>query len=292
MAKAEKQAGTISMAGLKIGNVRFYERGGKVFARMAATSYMPNKRSGGQMMNRLRFNSVRYLWKSFKDELKGSFEGVELGKSAYTTFMRLNSHKGVFLSKEQQASRFQVVTPLQISEGTLQPILQTINENKQLVSDIVLGDFEITTETSVREFCIALANANPQLEYNDELHLVAVKQDVNQMDTPLCKVEVMSLKLDLADERPLLTVVGKFPLCNKDGYLATNENLPCGCYAFYLSRVEGQKTLVSSQNLASNNDELIEKYISEEQFNMARQSFGKVEEAPIAPWQFEKPTFE
>lgn len=290
--KTGKQTSGISMAGLKVGNVRFYERDGKVFSRVATTRYMPNERTGSQMMNRLRFSSVQILWACFKDILKGSFESVAPGKSAYTTFMKLNHNNGVFLSKEQQRSRFGIITPLHISDGTLEPIQQVMNDEGQVVTSIVVGDFEITEETTVGDLASCISANNLNISYGDELHFVAARQEFVGEERPVCRVEVKDLKLDINDERLLLAVSGKYPLANKDGFLASKTGLETGCYAFYLSREEGQKTLVSPQRLVSNNDEMIEQYISEEQFTLARTSFGKSEDAWIYGWEFKKPTFE
>ncbi|MCQ2609163.1 MAG: hypothetical protein MJ197_10820 [Bacteroidales bacterium] len=290
--KIEKQTEVISMAGRKVGNIRFFERDGKVHSRIATTNHMTNDRTGAQMMNRLMFSSARAMWSCFKGQLKDSFESVELGKSPYTTFVKLNHNNGVFLTKKQLNDHFMIITPLHISDGTLEPIQQMINDDKQLVTNIVLGDFEITEETTIRDFSICISNNNPNIEYNDELNFVAAKQEVTDYGKPTCKVEVNSLKLELYDERPLLAIMGKCPLVNKDGYLASKAGLDKGCYAFYLSREEGKEKLVSSQMLVSNNDELIEQYISEEQFTEARQSFGKSEDPFIYGWKFEKPTFE
>ncbi len=292
MKKIEKHTEVLSMAGRKVGNIRFYERNGKVCSRIATTSQMTNERTGAQMMTRLMFSSARAMWSCFKGQLKDSFESVEPGKSPYTTFVKLNHNNGVFLTKKQLINHFQIITPLHISDGSLEPIQQMINDDKQLVTNIVLGDFEITKETTIRDFAICISNNNPNIKYNDELNFVAAKQEVTDYGKPICRVEVNSLKLVVFDERPLLAVLGKCPLVNRDGYLASKTELDKGCYAFYLSREEGKKKLVSSQQLVSNNDELIEQYISEEQFTEARQSFGKSEDPFIYDWKFKKPTFE
>lgn len=291
-AKIEEQSGVISMAGRKVGNIRFYERNGKVHSRIATTSHMTNDRTGAQMMNRLSFSFVQTMWSCFKGQLKDSFESVEPGRSPYNTFVQLNHNNGVFLTKNQQRDRFRIITPLRISDGSLEPIQQMINDDKQLVTNIVLGDFEITEETTIRDFSVCISNNNPDIECNDELNFVAAKQEVTDYGKPTCRVEVKNLKLDVWDERPLLAIMGKCPLVNRNGCLASKTELDKGCYAFYLSREEGKKKLVSSQQLVSNNDELIEQYISEEQFTEARHSFGKSEDPFIFGWKFEKPTFE
>lgn len=290
--KMEKMAGVISMAGRKVGDIRFYERNGKVYSRMATTSHMTNERTGRQMMSRLRFSSARAMWSCFRGQLKDSFESVEPGKSAYTTFMKLNYDNGVFLTKNQLRDHFMIITPLHISDGTLEPIRQIINDDKQVVTSIVLGDLEITEETTVRDFTNCIHNSNLNIERNDELNFVAATQEFTDYGKPTCRVEVMNLKLDVHDERPLLVILGKYPLVNKDGYLASKTSLDMGCYAFYLSREEGQKNLVSPQMLVSNNDQLIEQYISEEQFTEARKSFGNGDDPYLYSWKFQKPTFE
>ena len=291
MANQERHVGTISMAGLKVGNVRFYQRDGKVFSRPASVGHIKNDRRGAQMVNRLRFSSVQLMWKCFKDELRNSFEEVRLGKSAYTTFMRLNHNNGVFLTKTQQGDRFQVVTPLHISEGSLEPIQQEMAYGQQLLTGIALGNLVITAETTIGDFSRVIVDNNPGIKNGDELHFVAVRQLVAG-GSPRCEVEQAVLQLDIFDARSLLAVLGKYPVCNKDGFLASKTGLERGCYAVYQSREEGQNVLVSSQMLVSNNDELISEYISEAQFTLARNSFGKSSDPFVTSWKFETPTFE
>lgn len=292
MAKAGKQVGAVSMAGLKVGNIRFFERSGKVYSRVATTSFMTNDRTTDQMVNRLRFNSARTMWACFKDKLKDSFESVEPGRSAYTTFMKLNHNNGVFLTKDQQTKLYRIATPLHISDGTLRPISLTMNDDKQVVTDIALGEFEITEESTIGDFAGQVCRLNQQIESGNVLHFVSVIQNIGAYDIPYCDVKIADLKLSTQDSRPLLVVASECPLTNKDGFLASAENLPQGCFAFYLSREEGKKTLVSPQMLVSNNDEMIEQFISEEQFNEARKSYGKFQDAYIYSKEFQKPTFE
>lgn len=292
MAKAGKQVGAVSMAGLKVGNIRFFERSGKVYSRVATTSFMTNDRTMDQMVNRLRFNSARAMWACFKDKLKDSFESVEPGRSAYTTFMKLNHNNGVFLTKDQQAKLYRIATPLHISDGTLRPISLTMNDDKQVVTDIALGEFEITEESTIGDFAGQVCRLNQQIESGDVLHFVSAIQNIGAYDIPYCDVKIADLKLNTQDSRPLLVVASECPLTNKDGFLASAANLPQGCFAFYLSREEGKKTLVSPQMLVSNNDEMIEQFISEEQFNEARKSYGKFQDAYIYSKEFQKPTFE
>ena len=292
MRKNEKLSAAISLAGLKVGNIRFFERNGKVYSRVATTGSMTNGRTARQMINRLRFSSVQLVWSAFKNELKGSFEDVAPEKSSYTTFMKLNHNNGVFLTKEEQENRFQIATPLHVSEGTLPSLKQSLNADEQVVTDIPMGDFVFTEATTIRDFSICLCDKDPRINEGDELHFVALNQLEYPNGKPYCKVDVSHLKIDIFDERPLLAVIGKYPLYNKDGFLASKTLLGKGCFAFYLSRKVGQTFLVSPQILLSNNEELIEKYISEEQFQEARQSFGKSEDNFICGWQFEKPTFD
>ena len=289
MAKTNKYLGPLSMAGMKVGGIRFYEKNGKVYTRSSYTNHSKKGCFGDRMMVRLRFGSVRPLWRAFKDKLENNFEGLEPGRSGYTTFMRLNGCNGVFLTKKQLGEHFQIVTPLHISEGTLEPISQTINEDCQLVTNIAIGDFEITGETTIGDFARHIS-----LEFwnNETFTFVAALQTTDGMGVPRCEVETVDIPIDASDNRPLLALTGKLTLVNKDGFLATQENLPQGCFAFYRWRNEDRKVQASSQMLVSNNDELIEKFISEEQFEEAGKSYGKKPEPFLSPWKFEKPTFE
>lgn len=286
---AKSKSNNISvLAGMKVGNVRYYSRNGKTFSRSATTSHMTNNRTIEQTVNRLRFNSVRCLWTPLKEVLAATFEYQETGHSGYTAFMRLNHGNGVFLTKREQQDRVQIITPVHISEGTLTPIMQLMNGDRQVVTDIALGQLAITPQTTIADFSKAVTTHN-LIDFDDEIVFVAVEQLFG--DTPRCTASACSIKLDRADSRPMQMVCGTAAFAVKDGYLSSEAGLADGCYAFYRASICNGVRQVSSQTLLNNNGDAIGQYLSREKFDEARASYGEFSDDFLSPSQFKTPTF-
>lgn len=278
-----------SLAGLKVGGVRYYARNGKTFSRSATTSHMTNNRTIEQMANRFRFSSVRCLWAPLKEVLTATFESQEPGHSGYTAFMRLNHNNGVFLTKREQTDRVQIITPVHISEGTLAPIGQHLNGDRQVVTDIALGGLAITAQTTIADFSKAITTNNA-MSFDDEIVFVSVEQHLG--DTPRCTASACSVRLDRADSRPLQMVCGTAAFAAKDGFLASQSGLADGCCGFYWARVANGIRQVSSQTLLNNNGAVIGQYLSREKFDEARASYGEFNDTYLSPSQFKTPTFD
>lgn len=284
------ESGCLQLAGLRVGDVRFYKRNGRTYARMATTSRMPNCRSEEQMANRLLFNSARMLWRPLKEAIGDLYEEVAPGMSAYTTFVKLNHQCGVFLSKADHPLYAQVITPVQFSQGTLAPIAQQLDGEQRVVTDIGLGPLEITEQTTIAEFAKALQHYDGILP-DDELVFVAVRQMRDANGRLVCKAERTSVRLDYTDQRPLQVVCGALAFASHEGFLATQPGLPIGCYGYCIIRKRRGVRQVSTQRLVNNNAELLAQLTSREKFDEARDSYGKHSDKYMRPSNFHLPKY-
>lgn len=256
----------------KVGNVRFYQRGGETYVRSAHNALKTNPRSDLQMRQRLQFASRAVLWRVMKGNLAHGFTQKAATQSDYNAFMKLNDERGVYLTKAQKAKGAQIIFPVQISDGTLDSI-DTMLTRGQLKTNIALGTLVIDANTTVGEFANAVVGNNDDFEYDDMIVFVSIVQTINGEGIPKIKSEFSDIKLKKGSSRKVFNLVPANAFQNGEGYLGTTTELPTGCFAYLHTRNKPQFQ-VSSQTLVNNNAELIAQYTSDEQYQLARDSYG------------------
>lgn len=256
----------------KVGNVRFYQRKGETYVRSAHNAVTTNPRTDKQMRQRLQFVSRAVIWRTLKGKLTNAFTTKAGNQSDYNIFTKLNNGKGVFFTKQQKAKGAQVIFPLQISEGSLPTIITSMNRG-QLKTNIQLGTLDLTADTAIGELANAVVAGNEDFNFDDVLVFVSVLQTVDGEGIPKIKGEFSGIKLVKGDSRKVFNVVPADVFQNIDGCLGTATDLPVGCFAYLHTRCN-PKLDVSSQTLVSNNELLIAQYTSEEQYQLARDSYG------------------
>ena len=273
MAKSFNQSNVavIKQSG-KVGTVRFYQRGGETYVRSAHNSVSNNRRTDKQMRQRLTFVSRAIIWRAMKGKLKNSFTMKTGTQSDYNVFMKLNDGKGVYFTKQQKAKGAQVIFPIQISDGSLESIITTMTRG-QLKTNIALGSLVIDANTTVGELANAVVNNNDGYDFDDVLVFVSIIQTVNGEGIPKIKSEFRGLQLTKGDNRKVFNLVLTDAFQTVDGCLGTGTELPVGCFA-YLHTSCDPDFKVSSQTLVSNNEAIIAQYQSEEQYLLARESYG------------------
>lgn len=277
MAKSfNKSNVVVTQQSAKVGNVRFYQRKGETYIRSAHNAVKSNPRTDKQMHQRLQFVSRAVIWRALKDKLKKAFTTKVGNQSDYNVFTMLNNGKGVYFTKQQAAKGAQVIFPVQISDGSLPSIVTSMNRG-QLKTNIALASLVLDANTTIGEFANAVVAGNEDFNFGDVLIFVSVLQTVNGEGIPKIKGEFSGVKLIKGDRRKVLNVVPAEAFQNVDGCLGTAPNLPVGCFA-YLHTRSNSKLDVSSQTLVSNNELLIAQYTSEEQYLLARDSYGKANE--------------
>lgn len=271
----------ISQQSGKVGTVRYYQRGGETYVRSAHNSVKNNPRTDSQMVQRMKFASRSVLWAAMKGNLKSAFSAKGSTQSDFNAFMKLNNDRGVFFTKMQMAKGAQVIFPIQITDGKLESIISSM-QGGRLVSSIALGNLALSATTTVNELANAIVANNADFEFGDEISFISALQSVNSEGTPKVKANFYRIVLNRGDLRKVHELASADGFQSVAGYLGTNAGIPAGCFAYVHSRRDG-KLLVSSQLLVSNNDDLIAFYSSDEQFELARNSYGAGEDLFLNP---------
>lgn len=271
-----------SIPGLKghFGEFTFYTRCGERLVRKRHNGPVRRSLTHAQLSNRMKLNNGCGLWRSFEGEAKPKMEGESL-QEAYGRFRSRAMQSGaVYLRREDWACGASIVVEVTLGKGTLKAITATL-VGKRVVSDVWLGGLE-PAGCSVGEFARAVIDHNEDFRQGDGLWAVCCRQKWNAtLGIPYSQGSTVRLRLDVCDPSPLSECVGgSMCFANKDGYLATGEEI-IGGVAWLHVRGSGEAAQSSSGRLCVNNP-LIGQYQDEEAQTRSAESYGGFTDDPGA----------
>ena len=237
-----------------------------------------------QMRQRTKWGNVIQMYKGICPLINYGFESKPVGKSDYNMFIKVNM-KGsdIYLTREEVAGGGCIAAPYQLTQGTL-PSIVTVGEGDNVRTDISLGDLTIDAETTVKDFAQAVVNNNADYDYGDQISFFDVLQRVNAVTgIPYCQFLATNVLLDKASEVKLLDMVSKYGFATVDGYLGHIEGEGAGVFAWVHSRKSSAKTLVSTQSLVNNNDEMIAEYSGDQAYKRSVKTYGGESSAFLTP---------
>ena len=237
-----------------------------------------------QMRQRTKWGNVIQMYKGICPLINYGFESKPVGKSDYNMFMKVNM-KGsdIYLTREEVAGGGCIAAPYQLTQGTL-PSIVTVGEGDNVRTDISLGGLTIDENTTVKDFAQAVVNNNADYDYGDQISFFDVLQRVNAVTgIPYCQFLATNVVLDKASEVKLLDMVSKYGFATVDGYLGHIEGEGAGVFAWVHSRKSSAKTLVSTQSLVNNNDEMIAEYSGDQAYKRSVKTYGGESSAFLTP---------
>ena len=237
-----------------------------------------------QMRQRTKWGNVIQMYKGICPLINYGFESKPVGKSDYNMFMKVNM-KGsdIYLTREEVAGGGCIAAPYQLTQGTLPSIVVT-GSGDNVRTDIKLGDLTIDAETLVKDFAIAVVSNNADYDFGDQISFFDVLQRVNAVTgIPYCQFLGTNVVLDKASEVKLLDLVSKYGFATVDGYLGHIEGEGAGVFAWVHSRKSSAKTLVSTQSLVNNNDEMIAEYSGDQAYKRSVKTYGGESSAFLTP---------
>ena len=237
-----------------------------------------------QMRQRTKWGNVIQMYKGICPLINYGFESKPVGKSDYNMFIKVNM-KGsdIYLTREEVAGGGCIAAPYQLTQGTL-PSIVIVGSGDNARTDIKLGDLTIDAETLVKDFAIAVVSNNLDYDFGDQISFFDVLQRVNAVTgIPYCQFLATNVVLDKASEVKLLDMVSKYGFATVDGYLGHIEGEGAGVFAWVHSRKSSAKTLVSTQSLVNNNDEMIAEYSGDQAYKRSVKTYGGESSAFLTP---------
>lgn len=253
---------------------------GKTIERSAAVE-PANPKTEKQYSLRMRWANVISAWNSMQLSLQGCFEFKAKDESDYNRFVSLNIKTGqpIFLTKEQAALKGCIIAPYLVSEGSLRSI-KISGTKAGSYTDIVLGSLVIDADTTIGALSQAiLENNGLRFKAGDNICYISALQDVAaESHVPMAVVNRFRLHLDLEDTRKVWDTVaswGFVSVAKGSVYvLGHGASIGTGGFAWIHTRLVGNRPYVSTQRLICDNDDLLDEYSSNEQFNVASESYG------------------
>ena len=237
-----------------------------------------------QMRQRTKWGNVIQMYKGICPLINYGFESKPVGRSDYNMFMKANMKlTDIYLTREEVAGGACIAAPYQLTQGTLPSIVVT-GSGENTRTDIKLGELKIDANTLVKDFAMAVVSNNADYDFGDQISFFDVLQRVNAVTgIPYCQFLATNVVLDKASEVKLLDMVSKYGFATVDGYLGHIEGEGAGVFAWVHSRKSSAKTLVSTQSLVNNNDEMIAEYSGDQAYKRSVKTYGGESSAFLTP---------
>ena len=266
--------------------VTFYMRNGKLIGRRSTNVRRNPSKTLVQSATRLRWNNVQRLWNEFPQGWRPHFQNRPVGWTDYNSFMSLNMHgTPIYFTKSEVKCRASVLVPLVVSTGILGEIAVS-TDNEGLLSDIKVGDFVVTPQTTVAHLSRAVMRNNRDYCQGDQLTFLVGRQEMGN-GVPQVRFEFFTVVLDLLSDQLLAQAVGGHDGFEvRSGVLASRVTTGAATWVHSRIVADGERA-VSSQQMWCNNGELVAQYTSLEALQRAAESYGLVTVPTLTP----NPTF-
>ena len=265
------------------GSLTFKQVNGQTVVSEKAT-IVKNSRTPMQQRQRTKWGNVVQMYKGICPLINYGYEAKPAGCSDYNMFMKANMKlTDIYLTREEVAGGGCIAAPYQLTQGTL-PSIVTTGSGDNARTDIKLGDLVIDADTKVKDFAMAVVSNNADYDFGDQISFFDVLQRVNAVTgIPYCQFLATNVMLDKTSEVKLLDLVSKYGFATVDGYLGHIEGEGAGVFAWVHSRKSSAKTLVSTQSLVNNNDEMIAEYSGDQAYKRSVKTYGGESSAFLTP---------
>ena len=277
----------------RVGGITEYVRNGKLQYRSSTIDPDKKKKLVSTMkqgMSRWRMGNVNNLWSAFKYYgCQPRFQSKSPGRTDYDEFKSYAMHAtAIYLTKEEsKEAKASVLVPVTIAVGSL-PSIEVGCDAVGVISDISVGSLTLTDETTVGLLSQAIMHNNQGFRRGDILTFIVGFQHIDGAGIPRAQFRHHDLTLEPSNSQPLASLPGsQEAFAIRDGRLASTVN--SGAAAWVHCR-PGSPTKAndpdqySTQTLWCANQELIDRYNSEEAILRAGQSYnGPKQESFLTP---------
>lgn len=240
-------------ASQRLGGIVLYTRSGETIARELAPS-VSNPRTRVQMQQRVKLANVVAMYKANKFWMPGAFEDKAEKETDYNAFVRFNlTDSRVALTKDAAAAGAGVVAPYKITSGSLGEI-ELEGSQTGVRTNLYTGNLIITSATTVGQLSAALISNNNGITKGMQLSLIVNLQRQNEVTTrPYIVVRAYEIVIDETSTKLVSEFVpqGLLETLDLEGrpLFFNGSSMGDGAAAFILSKTEGGKTAVSTQEL-------------------------------------------
>lgn len=279
------------------GGFSFYVRGGEQVVRQRKNNSNYGEsasRTYAQMIRRIMWGNLVNIYKSMKSWQKKAYDSKLAGQTDYNLFIKLNinnCHVGV--TKQACEQGFGVFEQYQISNGSLPPIVYSVNTtDHRYTTDIIVKQAVLATTTIGDLSADILAN-NPQFQSGDNIAFIFFNQQKSLgVDWPYPWTTYAEITLNPSDTRLVADIpeLGERLTENLNDTLDvtyTAYDVPVPSQEVGFACIHTRKTTgvlsVSTQYIALNTTEYTQQYSGQEWYQHCIESYGLDEEVPLDP---------
>lgn len=268
----------------KVGDLVFARRLGQQTTR-AYNSSPKDAKTRSQVTQRVKMANVIAMYRALKNICNHSFEGLDVGQTSYSAFVKANlTGNKVSLTKEAASFGACVVAPYLISRGSL-PSIQVEGTGADAVTNIAVGGLTISGTTTIGQFADALVANNAGIEYGDQLTYVSLVQQTDaNSGYPIVVAGIYEVTLNSASTDKVRDFIPEVGSSVKNGFLAHGALIGRGGFAWILSRKQpGASLMVSTQRLVLTSPDVYDQFATADANTRAISSYGFTMEPILAP---------
>ena len=268
----------------KVGDLVFARRLGQQTTR-AYNSSPKDAKTRSQVTQRVKMANVIAMYRALKNICNHSFEGLDVGQTSYSAFVKANlTGNKVSLTKEAASFGACVVAPYLISRGSL-PSIQVEGTGADAVTNISVGGLTISGTTTIGQFADALVANNAGIEYGDQLTYVSLVQQTDaNSGYPVVVAGIYEVTLNSASTDKVRDFIPEVGSSVKNGFLAHGALIGRGGFAWILSRKQpGASLMVSTQRLVLTSPDVYDQFATADANTRAISSYGFTMEPILAP---------
>lgn len=268
----------------KVGDLVFARRLGQQTTR-AYNSNPKDAKTRSQVTQRVKMANVIAMYRALKNICNHSFEGLGVGQTSYSAFVKANlTGNKVSLTKEAASFGACVVAPYLISRGSLSTI-QVEGTGADAVTNIAVGNLAISGTTTIGQFADALVANNAGIEYGDQLTYVSLVQQTDaNSGYPVVVAGIYEVTLNSASTDKVRDFIPEVGSSVKNGFLAHGALIGRGGFAWILSRKQpGSALMVSTQRLVLTSPDVYDQFATADANTRAISSYGFTMEPILAP---------
>lgn len=268
----------------KVGDLVFARRLGQQTTR-AYNSSPKDAKTRSQVTQRVKMANVIAMYRALKNICNHSFEGLNVGQTSYSAFVKANlTGNKVSLTKEAASFGACVVAPYLISRGSL-PSIQVEGTGADAVTNIAVGNLTISGTTTIGQFADALVANNAGIEYGDQLTYVSLVQQTDaNSGYPIVVAGIYEVTLNSASTDKVRDFIPEVGSSVKNGFLAHGALIGRGGFAWILSRKQtGSSLMVSTQRLVLTSPDVYDQFATADANTRAISSYGFTMEPILAP---------
>lgn len=273
----------------KIGDTTYYVAESRQLARQALNNSnygATASRTDVQQTRRVRWANLVNFYSGNKAWMKKAYENLKPGVSIFNRFMQLNLPTAdIALTKTQAQAKVWVITPLQISQGSLPSVTNSVYGEGNAAS--INATIEIGEATTVAQLSQNIIAQNSEFINGDAIVCVIFSGTESGPATTQAynpaSYQYHEMVLNTTDER-LVSVA--YPLWQVfEGELAHRSADGASAFVYIHTRKSAGKLYVSTETIVTMPEDTTEVPLwrSANQLSAAIASYGEATSVPLAP---------